>query len=95
MLCKELIKQLKEYNPNADVTLTTSEDICISYICKDNQGNELTKETTGLIFIEPMDLCPMCTSEYMNGDTMWCSFYDCACRDVEECYQFEELDDYE
>ena len=90
-----MINELKEYNPFAEVTLTTSEDICLSYICKDNHGNELTKETTGLIFIEPKDLCPICTSEYMNGDTMWCSFYDCACRDVEECYQFEELDERE
>lgn len=37
--------------------------------------------------------CTKCCSHYMNGDDMWCSFYDCACRDVEECYQFEEFDD--
>ena len=32
MLNKDLINSLKEFNPEANVTLTTSEDICISYI---------------------------------------------------------------
>ena len=93
MEISKFIELLKEYNSDADITLTNSENICLSYICKDENGNELTKETTPMVFIEPMDLCPMCTSEYMNGDDMWCSAYDCACRDVEECYQFEELDE--
>ena len=93
MQCSKLIEELKKYNQEADVTLTTSEDICLSFICEDNNGNRLTPKTTKLVFIEPKDLCPMCTSEYMNGDIMWCSFYDCACRDVEECYQYEEFED--
>lgn len=86
-----MIKELKSYNQNADITLTTSEDICISYICKDNHGNELTKETTVQCFIEGMDQCPECVHEYMNGDERWCSFYDKICKEVEECYQFEEF----
>ena len=94
MMVKKLIEELAEYNPDADITLTTSEDICLSYICKDSDGSSLDKKTTMQVFIEPMDLCPMCTSEYMNGDVMWCSSYDCACRDVEECYQFEEFEDW-
>lgn len=36
----------------------------------------------------------MCASEYMNGDERWCSSYDCACEDVEECYEYEEFVDY-
>ena len=92
MLCGELIRKLGKFNPKADVTLTTSEDICLSFIFKDTDtGEVLTEKTTKQIFIEPTDSCPMCTSEYMNGDIMWCSFYDCACRDVEECYEFEEF----
>ena len=96
MKISELIDSLNEYNQDADISLTTSEDICLSYICQDpSTGKPLSKETTSLVFIEPLDNCPMCTSEYMNGDIMWCSSYDCACRDVEECYQFEEFKNYE
>ena len=94
MKIRDFIELLKEYNPDADITLTNSEDICLSYICEDiENGGKLTKEDTFLVFIEPKDVCPLCSSEYMNGDIMWCSFYDCACRDVEECYQFEEFDE--
>lgn len=91
---KELIKLLKNYNQEADVTLTTSEDITISYICKDPRTDEkLTPQTTRQMFIEPTDACPSCTSEYMQGDIRWCSFYDCPCKDVTECNQYEELDE--
>ena len=93
MKVKELIQELSTFYQDAEITLTTSEDICIFYICEDGQGNRLTKETSPYVFIEPKDNCPICTSEYMNGDTMWCSFYDCPCREVEECNQFEELDE--
>ena len=92
MLIKDFIKELSVYNPDADITLTTSENITTSFVCKDKMGNELTKKTTMQVFIEPMDNCPECTSEYMNGDVRWCSFYDKPCSDVEECYQFEEFD---
>ena len=94
MKCSELIRELKEYNQDADVSLTTSEDITTSYICKDpNTDEKLTKKTTRQVFIEPMDSCPSCTSEYMNEeeDVMWCSFYDKPCRDVEDCDQYEEF----
>lgn len=91
MLVRDFIKELSSFNPDAEITLTNSEDICLSYICEDrNTGKELTKETTSLVFVEPKDICPMCTSEYMNGDIMWCNHYDCACRDVESCEEFEE-----
>ena len=93
MKIRKLIELLRTYNQEADITLTTSEDICISYICKDPNGNPLTKETTMQCFIEPMDQCPECVHEYMNGDTRWCSFYDKECEKVGECYQFEEFDE--
>ena len=47
----KLIEILQRYNPDADVSLTTSEDICISYIC---EGGD-TEKTTKQIFIEGCD----------------------------------------
>lgn len=92
MKVKELIKTLQKYNQEADVTLTTSEDITTSYISIDpNTQEKLTEQTTKQVFIKPCDLCPTCTSEYMEGDIRWCSFYDCACEDVEECNEYEEF----
>ena len=85
-------KKLKAYNQDADCTLTTSEDITISYI--DDDG-KYTKKNTPIVFIEPMDKCPECVHEYMHEDydVRWCSFYDKECKKVEECYQFEEFVD--
>lgn len=92
MKIKELIKELQQYNKNADITLTTSEDICLSYISVDPNTNErLTEKTTLQVFIEPSGICYSCASEYMNGDTMWCSFYDRACKDIKECFEYEEF----
>ena len=45
-MIKDFIKSLETYNPNADITLTTSEDITLSYICDGVNGEELSKETT-------------------------------------------------
>lgn len=47
----QLIEELKKYNMDADVSLTTSEDICISYICENGD----TEKTTKQIFIEGCD----------------------------------------
>lgn len=87
-----MIKELSSYNPNADVTLTVSEDITISYICKDPKGNILNKQTTTQLFIEPTDSCCNCSHNYMNEelDQEWCSYYDKACDDVGECNQWED-----
>ena len=52
MKVKELIKELKKFNPKADVTLTTSEDIILSYIDWGGADNE---KTTKQVFIEPCD----------------------------------------
>lgn len=87
---KNLIKQLGKFNPDADITLPVSEDITLSWICKDpNTGEELSRETTRQVFIEADDDCASCSHNYMNGDDRWCSYYDVACTDVDECYQWE------
>ena len=52
MKVKELIKELKEFNPNANISLTTSEDIILSYIDWGGADNE---KTTKQVFIEPCD----------------------------------------
>lgn len=82
----KLIEKLKEYNPNADVTLTTSEDICIGYIVGD-EGYD--KSNTPIIFIEGCDECARCFFE----EETFCTFYGVECSDVEQCYQFIEEDD--
>lgn len=48
---RELIERLLEYNWDADVSLTTSEDIYLSYICEDGEDERTTKQ----IFIEGCD----------------------------------------
>ena len=89
MKVKTLIEKLKEFNQEADITLTTSEDICLSYICKNpDTGEKLTKTNTKQVFIEPTDECPSCFHECISEGKLWCSFYEKWCREVEECYQY-------
>ena len=90
MKINEFIELLKGFNQDADITLTDSETITLSYV--DNNG-KYTKKDTPIVFIEPEDWCNKCASEYMEGDISWCSFYDKPCTEVEECYQFEEFND--
>lgn len=91
MKVSKLIEKLGEFNPNADISLTCSEDIHISYICKNHQNDELfTKETTPQVFIEIDEECPFCVHSYMDNDERFCSFYEKLCCDVEECFQYEE-----
>lgn len=91
MKISDFIKELREFNQDADITLTTSETITLSYICKDPYGKELSKQDTPIVFIEPADCRVECTREYMNGNIRWCSFYDKACKEVEECNEYEEF----
>lgn len=58
MLNKDLIERLKEYNPDADVTLVDSEDIAISY-----HDDGYTASDTPQLFIEGIDIVP-CADEY-------------------------------
>jgi len=56
MKINHLISILKTYNQEANITLTTSEDITVSYICEDPKTKrELTPQTTRQVFIEPKD----------------------------------------
>lgn len=86
MKVKELIKKLKEYNPDADVSLTTSEEITLGYIFKTEDGKEYTKETTKQVFIEPCDECPSCDWVCSDDKGLWCSFYENYCSEIDECY---------
>ena len=93
MKISDFIKKLREFNQDADITLETSENITLSYVCRSPKGEHLTKQTTKQVFIEPIDNCRVCSFEYMEGDTMWCSFYDKPCGDVYLCDEFEEFVD--
>lgn len=88
MLCEELIKELSKYNPKADVTLVDSEDICLSYISKNLDGEILDKSSTKQIFIEACDICQKCTWETET----YCTFYDDECSNIDECYNFSSED---
>lgn len=83
MRCNKLIKILKEFNPDANVSLTTCNDITISYIT--NGG--ATKETTKQIFIEEENSCESC---FFHDGGGYCNEYNKNCEDVEECYQYLE-----
>ena len=52
MNVEELIEELKEYNPKAEVSLTTHETIFVSYIC---DGEDVDKLNTRHVFIEGCD----------------------------------------
>ena len=84
MLVKDLIKELEKYNPDAKVSLLSS-DIVISYVSTDG----LTKEDTSQVFLEVYDYCFMC--EF--NDEGYCIVYDKCANDVTECYQFQEISD--
>ena len=90
---KDFIKDLESFNPDAEITTPISETILLSYICKDEDGNDLTKENTPLVFIESADECPLCSHEYIEDNVRMCSFYQKPCKMVEECYAFEEFDE--
>lgn len=88
-----LIKSLECFNPKAKVGVKTIDDLyvdelSISYICKDTNGNYLTEKETEQIWIEAIDLCCNCQF-YENGN---CLAYDCDVSSVDECYQFNEIE---
>ena len=59
MMVSDLIDELKHFNPYAEITLTYSEDILLSYV---DRGGQYNKRTTPIVFIEPCDL-------YMEDDS--------------------------
>ena len=82
MKVDKLISELKTFNPSADVTLTTSEDIVLSYVCEDGAN----KTNTPQVFIEGCDTCQKC----FHYDDEYCHFYKQNCEDVTECFQYLE-----
>lgn len=86
----ELIKELKEFNPDAEVTTPYSETIELSYI----SNEEYSKKTTPIVFIEGADEKYLeCENEYINEyeDVVWCNHYDKPCTNKEECDYFNEF----
>jgi len=95
MRVKELIKSLQAYNPNAKIGLCLDghyeDDIYISFICEDNDGNKLTNKTTEQVWLEGVDYCVNC--QFLAGN--YCTAYQKDTVDVDECFQFLEIDDGE
>lgn len=91
LLVKELINDLKEFNPNAEITLVDSESIELSYVCRDKMENKLDKLSTNIVFIEGRDLCPTCVHEYIEASERMCSYYGKPCRMVTNCEEYEEF----
>lgn len=85
MKIDKLIDKLKNYNQKATITLTTSEDIMLSYVCEDNDGNELSKKNTPLVFIEGCDTNQRCC----HYDDEYCNIYKRNCENVSSCSQFK------
>ena len=92
MKVEDLIKSLQSYNPNAKIGLCLDgyyeDDIYISFICEDNDGNKLTNKTTEQVWLEGIDFCKDC--EFLSSD--YCLAYNCDADDVTECYQFKEIE---
>ena len=85
MKVKELINKLNEFNPNADVSLTVSEDIKLTYVYSVD-GKEYSKKDTNQLFIEPVDACEVCT--YYDDD--YCKVHNKSCDSVkQDCMFFE------
>ena len=91
MKIEDFIELLKKYNPEAEITLTISEDITLSYIDADGK---YTPKDTPFVFVEPMDSCPTCVHEYDESGMRMCGFYRKPCKLVEECFQFVEFTDF-
>lgn len=75
---KELIKILKGFSPDAHVTTSRSEDICIGYLLEDKMT----------IFIDPADTCPSCLF-YKDG---YCTEHECECFNVDGCDCYIEME---
>ena len=88
----QLIESLKNMNPNADVGIKTidgvyMDQLYVSYICKDNEENEISERETNQVWIEAVDLCSNC--QFFENN--YCNAYCCNSSDVDECYQFVEI----
>ena len=91
MKVKDLIESLNNFNPNADIGVKNIDDeyvghLYVSYICKDENDNEINERETKQVWIEAIDLC--CNCQFFENN--YCNAYDCDADDVDECYQFVE-----
>ena len=80
-------------NPNANVGIKTIDDeyidhLYVSYISRDVNGNEVSEKQTKQVWIEAIDLCSNC--QFFSDN--YCSAYDKDASDVDECYQFVEIE---
>lgn len=82
MKVKDLINSLKEYNPNANVVLTTSEEIFLSFIGDENTS----KKNAEVVFIEGCDFCASC----YYYDIEYCKFYEDYCYSINDCEIFDK-----
>lgn len=85
MLVEDLMKSLESFNPKAEISLVDSESIYLSYICEDGA----TPLTTQQVFIEACDFCNRC----QFFDDGFCRVYDMDSCDVDECFQFVDVDE--
>lgn len=93
MKVSQLIDCLKSFNPNANVGVKTVDDLYVdqlyvSYICEDGNGKKLSKDKTEQVWIEAIDFCLNC--QFLENNN--CLAYDCDVSEVDECYQFVEVE---
>lgn len=91
MKVKDLIDNLKNLNPNADVGVKTIDDeyvdhLYVSYISETVDGQTYNEKNTKQVWIEAIDLCSNC--QFFNNN--YCIAYEKDASDVDECYQFVE-----
>ena len=84
---KELIKELSQFNKDADVSLLNSHDILISYVSQAGE-NTWSKKDTPQIFIEENNLCESC---FFHDGGGYCTEYGKPIEDVEECFNYMEM----
>ena len=86
---RDLILELLRYNFDADVNLGSGENINISYISEDVDGNKSDERNTKQIFIEKAN--PICVHAYYNKyGICLCGKHNDECTDMSECFYFEE-----
>ena len=85
-------KSLQKYNPKADIGISIDGYYESElYLSHDTDGKEQTPQTTKQVWIEGIDFCKDC--EFLASD--YCLAYNCEANDVNECYQFKEIDNGE
>ena len=89
---KDLMNNLKNLNPNANIGIKTIDDeyidhLYVSFISETVDGQTYDEKNTKQVWIEAVDLCVNC--QFFNNG--YCIAYDKDVSDVKECYQFMEI----